>query len=611
MKRVKRYAAKVLAVAMLLTAILPGNAFAAESTDHVDWQTALGEAADQWLIDQPEAEFGTDADWIIISLIGSGYLKKDDPYAVKYAENLLAYLEEHTEVSAATPSDTGKIDGGGYTAGSVNAKAILALSALGLETDAAGADVAAPFSDENFEKNRDWSLSGFASTDGYLLMALNGLSGTGSYTKEKEWIRQSFTTPSNYDRETGAFGFTWYDSFSADPDTTAMVIQALAKSGVGETNDVIGKALAWLKDQQTATGAIDNWGDNVDSTAQAVLALCALDIDPASWKQDGMSLIDYIVSTYDPETRTFQGAYGDSYQNQAVQALGAYRKYVNAHAAQSSSDEEPYKPSDVRSSYSGSSYKVSAAQKLRDAMNISVTSPEQGDWVRMEDGSWMLFENGMPVVSRWAAAVNPYTTPESVSWFYFGDDGKMLVGWQKIAEKWYYLNPIHNGWYGACYMNAKTPDGYRVGADGSWIEEAAEEDPAASSAGSKNGADEKEEKKTGTVTVSVSAGATTTEGNSISFSASKTFRTDDTEETSAYDLLCALCEAKDWDMEGDGSYVAGINGLFEFDCGSSSGWMYKVNGKIPAVSAGDCEVNAGDKISWFYVTDYEKLFGDM
>ena len=28
-------------------------------------------------------------------------------------------------------------------------------------------------------------------------------------------------------------------------------------------------------------------------------------------------------------------------------------------------------------------------------------------------------------------------------------------------------------------------------------------------------------------------------------------------------------------------YVEGIGNLYEFDCGSESGWMYKVNGWFP------------------------------
>lgn len=47
-------------------------------------------------------------------------------------------------------------------------------------------------------------------------------------------------------------------------------------------------------------------------------------------------------------------------------------------------------------------------------------------------------------------------------------------------------------------------------------------------------------------------------------------------------------------------YVAGIDGLYEFDCGKSSGWMYRVNGKFPNYMAGKCKLNDGDKVEWLY-----------
>ena len=47
-------------------------------------------------------------------------------------------------------------------------------------------------------------------------------------------------------------------------------------------------------------------------------------------------------------------------------------------------------------------------------------------------------------------------------------------------------------------------------------------------------------------------------------------------------------------------YVAGIDGLYEFDCGKDSGWMYRVNGKFPNYGAGKCVLKDGDKVEWLY-----------
>lgn len=53
---------------------------------------------------------------------------------------------------------------------------------------------------------------------------------------------------------------------------------------------------------------------------------------------------------------------------------------------------------------------------------------------------------------------------------------------------------------------------------------------------------------------------------------------------------------------GFGRYVSSICGLAEMDCGSMSGWMYKVNGKISSVSADKYVLKSGDKIEWVYAT---------
>jgi len=52
-------------------------------------------------------------------------------------------------------------------------------------------------------------------------------------------------------------------------------------------------------------------------------------------------------------------------------------------------------------------------------------------------------------------------------------------------------------------------------------------------------------------------------------------------------------------------YVKGIGGLYQFDCGSESGWMYSVNGRTPNVGASNYQVSNGDAIVFYYVCEYE------
>ncbi len=60
-----------------------------------------------------------------------------------------------------------------------------------------------------------------------------------------------------------------------------------------------------------------------------------------------------------------------------------------------------------------------------------------------------------------------------------------------------------------------------------------------------------------------------------------------------------------YEIRGSGAltYVAGIDGLFEFDDGPTSGWKYRVNGTVPDVGAGVYKLKPGDRLEWYYVVD--------
>lgn len=76
------------------------------------------------------------------------------------------------------------------------------------------------------------------------------------------------------------------------------------------------------------------------------------------------------------------------------------------------------------------------------------------------------------------------------------------------------------------------------------------------------------------------------------------------EASTAFDALIAA--AKEQQIQVDhadgifGEYVRGIGGLYEFDCGSESGWLYSVNGVRPSVSAGAYILSQGDVVEFVY-----------
>ena len=52
------------------------------------------------------------------------------------------------------------------------------------------------------------------------------------------------------------------------------------------------------------------------------------------------------------------------------------------------------------------------------------------------------------------------------------------------------------------------------------------------------------------------------------------------------------------------SYLSGMNYLYEFNAGPNSGWMYKVNGRIPNKGCNSYYLNGSEDVLWYYVISY-------
>ena len=93
-----------------------------------------------------------------------------------------------------------------------------------------------------------------------------------------------------------------------------------------------------------------------------------------------------------------------------------------------------------------------------------------GRWYTDPAGNWH-YENGGVFKDTWGYIVDPDAGGKA-QWFLFGKGGELLSGWQQVSGKWYYLNPVHDGSFGACFLGpGRTPDGYEVDANGAWIAE--------------------------------------------------------------------------------------------------------------------------------------------
>lgn len=84
---------------------------------------------------------------------------------------------------------------------------------------------------------------------------------------------------------------------------------------------------------------------------------------------------------------------------------------------------------------------------------------------------------------------------------------------------------------------------------------------------------------------------------------------------SVFDVLQRICQDEGIHMEAswtpiyNSAYIEGINNLYEFDCGSESGWMYRVNGWYPNYGSSRYQLQDGDAVEWRFTCNLGKDIG--
>ena len=86
------------------------------------------------------------------------------------------------------------------------------------------------------------------------------------------------------------------------------------------------------------------------------------------------------------------------------------------------------------------------------------------------------------------------------------------------------------------------------------------------------------------------------------------------EGATAFDALIAAAREQrvlvDYTGSGFGVYVRGIGGVYEFSFGELSGWMYRVNGDFPEKSASEYTLHEGDVVEFLYTADLGRDIGN-
>lgn len=131
-----------------------------------------------------------------------------------------------------------------------------------------------------------------------------------SYTRT-EMIKKilSFQLPDN------GFNLRFAQGSTADPDITAMAIQALApyyRNSTFNVKDPVDKALDCLSKLQLDTGDFRSWGTrNSESVSQIIVSLCSIGVDPQNdprFIKNGINLLDALFY-YQQEDGGFAHSY--------------------------------------------------------------------------------------------------------------------------------------------------------------------------------------------------------------------------------------------------------------------------------------------------------------
>jgi len=228
------------------------------------------------------------SDWIAIAAGCSG----SSVNGKEYLQGLEAYV-----------TDAYEQNGGLHTIKATEWHRIsLAVMALGGDPTNFGVDGSGNPIDLIADGTYNWSASdslGLQGLNGWIFALITmdakyfGIPADALYTRETivDEIIKAQT-------DEGGFGLA---GGSPDVDITAMTLQALAPYYSGDTSvqGAVDRAVWWLSAQQSEKGDFASWGSgNAEGTAQTIIALCSLGIDPRTderFCKNGVSALDGLL----------------------------------------------------------------------------------------------------------------------------------------------------------------------------------------------------------------------------------------------------------------------------------------------------------------------------
>lgn len=367
----------------------------------------------------------------------------------------------------------------------------------------------------------------------------------------------------------------------SDVDVTAMTLQALAPY-YGKSRDVtaaVEDCIELLSDRQLASGGFSSYGaENCESSAEAVIALCSLGIDPDAdprFVKNGKSALDALLS-FMREDGSFSHTAGSEASElataesfDALTAVKLLEKGRSLYIFPKITGEKPNAddPIEVTTEKGGKTDPVTGQPSGNTAENDKNNG--KNDSKAVEDEKKLSYK--LPLCLAIAAL--------SAVIFII-----LIILKKKNIKNYIFVAAVALVLIAAVLLtNISTKSEYY-------------------------GARAKKENAVGSVTVSIEcasligiAGEERIPGDGVVLEAAEY---EIAEGETAYDILVEAARENGilLDMKGSGKmvYISAIASLYEYEYGELAGWIYRVNGEMPSVGCGAYTLSDGDVIEWSY-----------
>ncbi|MCM1538762.1 MAG: DUF4430 domain-containing protein [bacterium] len=405
----------------------------------------------------------------------------------------------------------------------------------------------------------------------YGLLMLDGMAA-----EEAEWTRDALVQEI-LSRQLSDGGFAIAGE-EGDVDVTAMALQALAPYYLTAQTEAAGDvrivqavedALIFLSARQLAGGDFANSGTpNAESTAQVILALCALERDvwtDTAFIKEGVTLLDGLFRYQNADggfSHTVQTTSNDMASSQAFTALSALNRSMRGECFLF--DFNGYERDSSGGERNPTKRDGDAAGGQTQGASDRARTPDHGMDMRAA------------LIVLITAAVCGYLALLCFAGRYNRRRlyGSLLVSAALMAA--------------VCFIRIQSRDEYLRQNSGADIEK--------------------------TMIVSMEIRCDTVAGAEEYLPQDGVILSQTSvpagEGESAFDVLCETARAYDIPVEYEGTaagkefaYIEGIAYLYEYDFGELSGWIFLVNGETPNVGCGAYQVADGDEILWYYTRE--------